>query len=76
MNTIPHIENFLAAVRSRNYKDLNADIATGVASANLVHLSNASYRLRREVMCDEHDAETSALLTREYRAPYVVPEKV
>jgi predicted dehydrogenase len=75
-NTIPHIENFLAAVRSRNYNDLHADVAVGVASANLVHLSNASYRLKRELKCDEHDAETAALLTREYRAPYVVPDKV
>jgi predicted dehydrogenase len=76
MNTIPHMENFLAAVRSRNYKELNADVAVGVASANLVHMANASYRLKRELKCDERDAETTALLTRQYRAPYLVPDKV
>jgi hypothetical protein len=75
-NTVLHMENFLAAVRSRNYKDLNADIAEGVPSANLVHLANASYRLKRELKCDGSDAEANALLTRQYRAPYVVPDKV
>ena len=75
-NTIPHMENFLAAVRSRNYKDLKADVAVGVESANLVHLANASYRLKRELKCDELDADAQAYLTRKYRAPYVVPNKV
>ena len=79
-NTVLHMENFLAAVRSRNYKDLNADIAEGVPSANLVHLANASYRVGRKLSVDaargrftgDGAAEANLLLTRKYRAPYVV----
>jgi predicted dehydrogenase len=76
-STVPHMENFLAAVRSRNYKDLNADVAVGVESTNLVHLANASYRLKREVQCAHDDAEANLYLTRQsYRAPFIVPEVV
>jgi predicted dehydrogenase len=73
-SAIPHMENFLAVVRSRNYKDLNADIESGVRSANLVHLANASYRLKRELKGEGNDAQANAYLTRRYRAPYIVPE--
>jgi predicted dehydrogenase len=78
----PHFQNFLKAVKSRNQKELNADVAVGVMSANLVHLANASYRVGRKLAFDEKtlsfpaDKEATALLTRKYRAPYIVPEKV
>ena len=81
-DTTPHMENFLAAVKSRNYKDLHADIEIAVASADLVHLANASYRVKRELKFDETkrqfigDDEANKLLTRVYRKPYVVPDKV
>jgi predicted dehydrogenase len=81
-DTGPHMDNFLSAVRSRNYKDLHADVAIGVMSANLVHLANASYRVKRELQFDNsthkfvNDKEADQYLTRHYRAPYVVPEKV
>ena len=81
-DTGTHMDNFLGAVRSRNYKDLHADVEIGVASANLVHLANASYRVKRELRYDEathkfvNDKEADAFLTRKYRAPYIVPEKV
>jgi hypothetical protein len=42
----PHMENFLVAVRSRNHKDLTAEVQIGVTSANLCHLANIS-RLKR-----------------------------
>jgi predicted dehydrogenase len=44
-----HFQNFLAAVRSRNYKDLNADIEEGHLSSALCHLGNISYRLGSSV---------------------------
>ncbi|MGB9604562.1 MAG: gfo/Idh/MocA family oxidoreductase, partial [Bryobacteraceae bacterium] len=81
-DTIPHIENFFKAVRSRNYKDLNADVEIGVISASLCHLANISYRLKRALRFDPKaikfvgDEEANRMLTREYRKPYVVPEKV
>jgi predicted dehydrogenase len=81
-DTGPHVENFLAACRSRNYHDLNADIEIGVTSVALVHFANISYRLGRRLTIDQagwrivNDPEAERMLTRQYRAPYVVPEKV
>jgi predicted dehydrogenase len=78
----PHMANFLAACRSRNYQELTADIEIGVTSAALVHLANISYRVGRRLTIDPaswsilNDSEATRLLTREYRAPYVVPEMV
>jgi predicted dehydrogenase len=80
--TAMHMDNFAKAVRSRNYKDLTADVQIGVDSANLCHLANISYRLKRRLEWDpaaerfKNDPEANKLLTREYRKPYVVPEKV
>lgn len=39
-----HFDNFVKAVRSREFKDLNADIAEGHLSASLCHLANIAYR--------------------------------
>jgi predicted dehydrogenase len=81
-DTIPHMANFLACVKSRNYKDLRADVEIGVASADLCHLANASYRAGRALKFDPAsrrfvgDEEANGLLTRIYRKPYVVPERV
>jgi len=121
-----HFSNFVAAVRSRQQSDLNADILEGHRSSALCHLANMSYRLgeslpfnpqtkafgdNREAYetlsrMEEHlganqltladlkcrvgrkltvdaasetllaDDEASRMLTREYRAPFVVPDKV
>jgi predicted dehydrogenase len=79
-DTAPHMANFLKACKSRKHEDLNADIAIGVMSADLCHLANASYRTGRKLNLDpaggkftgEGAAEGNALLTRKYRAPYIV----
>jgi len=44
-----HFENFIAAVRSRQTSDLNADILEAHYSAALCHLGNISYRLGQQV---------------------------
>jgi predicted dehydrogenase len=78
----PHFRNFLQACKSRNYKELNADVEAGVTSACLVHLANISYRLKRLLKFDPKkmvfpgDAEANKMLTRVPRPPYAVPEKV
>ncbi|MBI4875537.1 MAG: gfo/Idh/MocA family oxidoreductase, partial [Acidobacteria bacterium] len=41
----PHFRNFLQACRSRNQKDLNADVEVGVTSACLVHIASITNRL-------------------------------
>jgi predicted dehydrogenase len=77
-----HFANFLTCVRSRKTEDLHCDILEGHLSTALAHLANASYRLGRNLTFDPKtetfpgDAEANALLTRKYREPYVLPEKV
>ena len=74
--------NFIEAVRSRKQSDLNAPIEEGYMSTVLVHLANISYRLGRTLEFDAQnlsckgDPEATRMLTRQYRAPFVVPEKV
>jgi predicted dehydrogenase len=81
-DTGPHMANFLAACRSRKYTDLNADIEVGYMSAALCHMANISYRTGRKLAFDPAkekfigDAEANKLVSRDYRKPYVVPEKV
>jgi hypothetical protein len=73
-----HMKNFLAAVRSRNYRDLNADIEIGATSATLCHLANIAYRVGRKLDWDParkrfvNASDADKLLTRDYRKPYVV----
>ncbi len=77
-----HFANFIEAVRSRNRESLNAEIEEGAASTVLVQLANISYRLGRTVRFDPKtmtitgDAEAAGMMTRPYRAPFVVPDKV
>ena len=81
-DTGPHMTNFLKAVKSRNYQDLNADVQGGVTSATLVHMANISYRLGRKLDFDPaanrftSDNDANKMLTRAYRPPYVVPKNV
>lgn len=71
-----HMQNFLAACRSRNQKSLHDGLENAVLSANMCHLANISYRVGRKINLDGpkivNDAEASKLLTRDYRKPYVV----
>ena len=116
-----HFDNFVKAVRSRNYKELTADIEEGHLSSALCHLGNISLRLGQsmpisdvraklqgeanietydrfakhleenqvspgtEILCGltleldpktekfVNNSQADAMLTREYRAPFVVP---
>jgi len=80
--TSPHFANFLKAVRSRKHEDLTCDIAEGYASVVLVHMANISYRTERPLVFDPAahnfgaDREANGYLSRRYRAPYVVPDRV
>ncbi|HUQ95297.1 MAG TPA: Gfo/Idh/MocA family oxidoreductase [Bryobacteraceae bacterium] len=81
-DTSPHMDNFLKAVKSRKREDLNAEVAINALSSDLCHLANISYRVKRRLNWDPQkerftgDTEADALLTRKYRVPYVVPEKI
>jgi len=80
--TSGHMANLLKAAQSRNYKDLHADVEIGVLSAIMCHMANISYRVgRRLEWDDEHrwfvdDVRANLMTTRNYRRPYVVPDRV
>jgi predicted dehydrogenase len=75
-----HMQNFLAACKSRNEKDLHDPIANAVPSADLCHLANISYRVGRKLNIEPGvppkftgDAEATKMITRPvYRKPYEV----
>ncbi|HZT39623.1 MAG TPA: Gfo/Idh/MocA family oxidoreductase [Bryobacteraceae bacterium] len=81
-DTVPHMKNFLDAIRARDYKKLNADVEIGTHSAAFCHLANIAYRTGRLLRMNDSngrflgDDEANSMLTRNYRAPYVVPENV
>ena len=74
--------NFIAALRSGRYADLNAPIEEGAISTTLIHLANISYRLGRSIQFDAEkyscvgDSEANAFFRRNYREPFVVPDRV
>jgi predicted dehydrogenase len=75
-------KNFIDTVRTGNLDGQTNKIEEGAMSSTLMHLANISYRVGRTLNFDPvkqvivSDAEASALMTRKYRAPFVVPEKV
>ncbi|MBI1353844.1 MAG: gfo/Idh/MocA family oxidoreductase [Acidobacteria bacterium] len=76
------LENWAAAMRAKDPKSLNAEIEDIASSNAFCHLANISYRLRREVRFDpktmrfDGDEQADALLQREYRGEFRVPDKV
>ena len=77
-----HFQNWIAAIRSRQPQDLRAEIEEGHKSVTACHLARIACQLGRTVNFDPQkerfrgDAEADALLTRDYRKPYVMPEPV
>ena len=77
-----HYANFIQAVRSRKTEDQNGPVETAHLSSALAHLGNISCRLGRQLQFDPAtekfvgDDEANRMLTRNYREPFVVPEKV
>jgi len=75
-------QNWVTAVRSRKPSDLYAEIEEGHLSSTMAHLANIAYATGRTLQFDPKqekfpgDEEANRLLTRNYRAPYVVPETV
>jgi hypothetical protein len=79
---VGHYVNFLDAVRSGKNETLHCDIIDGYYSSALPSLANISYRLGRGLKFNNatnkftDDSEADAMLTRVYRKPYVVPDKI
>ncbi len=77
-----HFGNFVDAVEAHDSKRLKAEIVEGHRSSALCHLANIAYRLGRAIKFDPQtetfgsDGEANAMLTREYRSPFIVPDRV
>jgi len=77
-----HFKNFIDAVRAHDSSILNAPVETAHLSSALAHLGNIAYRTGRVLTFNPsserfvNDPEADELLTRNYRAPFVVPENV
>ena len=75
-----HYVNFIKAVRSGKREDLTCDVEVGHRSSALAEIGNIAYRVGHELTFDgKHerfvdDEEANALLKRDYREPYVVPD--
>lgn len=73
-------QNFVDTIRSNDKSQLEGTIEDGHYSCSLMHLANISYRLDRRLRFDPieeiciSDEEANAMLTRNYREPFVVPE--
>ena len=79
-SNVNHIGNFIDCIRSR--KQPNADIEELHYSTLLCHYGNIAYRTKSRLQVDaktegfvDHP-EANALVKREYRSPWVVPENV
>jgi predicted dehydrogenase len=73
-----HMENFLGALRSRNYSELHDGLNNAVQSASLCHLANISYRTGHKLALEAGpkftgDIAATKMLTRPvYRKGYEV----
>jgi predicted dehydrogenase len=73
-----HIQNFLKCLSTRERPTTDIEIAH--RSTNTTHLGNIAYKLGRKLNWDvesetfKNDAEANAMLKREYRAGYELPE--
>lgn len=77
-----HYKSFIDAIRANDQKLAMADIREGFYSCALVHLGNISYKLGRSLEFDPvkmkfiNAPDADALLTKEYREPFVVRENI
>jgi hypothetical protein len=75
-----HYQNYIDAIRQADPAKFNKSIEEGFYSCALIHLANISYRLGRSLNFDPvrqriiNDDKANAMLTRDYRKPFVVPE--
>ncbi len=83
MADLPHFQNWVKAIRSRNREQLNADISQGHKSMVFCLLARTAYQVGRPLKFDPAtekvigDDEADRMLNEpEYRKPYVVPKEV
>jgi predicted dehydrogenase len=81
-SVLNHFTNFIDCVRSARWQDLNADILEGHLSSSLCHMGNIACRLKRSLQFNPktetfiNDPEADTYVSKVYRSPYDLPEKV
>ncbi len=79
-----HFQNWFDAIRARDMSVQNGPVQSCHLSSGLAHLGNISYRLGRQLKFDpvaerfigEGENEANAMLSRDYRAPYLLPDNI
>jgi len=79
-----HFKNWFDAIRARDMSLQNGPVQTGHLASSLAHLGNISYRLGLQLEFDpiaerfigHGENEANAMLSRDYRAPYLLPNVV
>ena len=77
-----HFKNWFDAIRARDMSIQNGPVETGHLSSALAHLAAISYRLGQQLEFDPvaerfiGNEDANYMLSREYRAPYLMPEKI
>ena len=79
-----HFQNWFDAIRARDMSIQNGPVQTGHLASSLAHLGNISYRLGLQLEFDpvaerfigDGENEANAMISRDYRAPYLLPEVV
>jgi len=77
-----HFKNWFDAIRARDMSIQNGPVESAHMASALAHLGNISYRLGRHLNFDPvaerfiGDEDANNMLTRQYRSPYVMPEKI
>lgn len=77
-----HFKNFIEAVRAHDSSMLHGPVESAHLSSALAHLGNIAYRTGRVLTFNPesesfvNDPEADRMLSRNYRAPYIVPEIV
>jgi len=77
-----HFKNWFDAIRARDMSIQHGPVESGHLSSALAHLGNISYRLGRQLDFDPvaerfiGDQDANEMLSRDYRAPFVMPAKI
>jgi predicted dehydrogenase len=77
-----HFKNWFDAIRARDVTIQHAPVETGHLSSALAHLAAISCRLGQQLQFDPvaerfiGNEDANRMLTRQYRAPYLMPDKI
>ena len=81
-NGVEHFKNWVSAIKARDMSIQYGPVETVHLSSALAHLGNISYRLGQQLDFDPvaerfiGNEDANNMLSREYRAPYVLPDQV